>query len=419
MPQASQPIVLVTVSGKDTPGITSELTGILSQAEATLGAKIRILDIGQAVMHRLLSLSILFEFDAPGKIRDTAQKTLLKELLFKASELGLKLEYQLMDAKDPLLKPKGKKPCHYAVTLIAASVSAQALHQVTAVLARFCVNIDIIKRLSEDEFSCVELIVSSPEEIDQSALKKELLAIAKQLEVDIALQTEGLYRRAKRLVVFDMDSTLIQGEVIDELAREHGVYDEVAAITHQAMNGRMNFDESLRLRCEKLKGLSDSELNTVLKKIQLTPGVEDVIHVVKKLGYKIALISGGFTFVADHFKKKLGLDFAYANTLEHHDGILSGRVIPPVVNAQRKADILELIAQQEKIELDQVIAIGDGANDLPMLERAGLGIAFNAKPMVREKADLALSQQNLRSLLYLLGLNGREVNEAISPSPSL
>lgn len=240
-------------------------------------------------------------------------------------------------------------------------------------------------------------------------MKKELLGIAKKLGVDIALQAEGLYRRAKRLVVLDMDSTLIQSEVIDELARFKGVYDQVSAITHEAMNGKMDYDESLRQRVRMLKGMPLGDLEKVFQKVELTPGAADLIGILKKLGYKIALISGGFTYVADKLKQSLGIDFVYANYLEIKDGTLTGNVIPPIVNAQRKADLLDVIAQQERIELDQVIAIGDGANDLLMLEKAGLGIAFNAKPTVREKADLALSQKNLRSILYLLGLSERDL----------
>ena len=207
-----------------------------------------------------------------------------------------------------------------------------------------------------------------------------------------------------------MDSTLIQSEVIDELARFKGVYDQVAAITHEAMNGKMDYDESLRQRVRMLKGMPLSDLEKVFQKVELTPGATDLIGILKKLGYKIALISGGFTYVAEKLKQQLGIDFVYANSLEIRDQALTGNVIPPIVNAQRKADLLDVIAQQERIELDQVIAIGDGANDILMLEKAGLGIAFNAKPKVRERADLALSQKNLRSILYLLGLSERDLS---------
>ncbi len=396
-------IVLVTVSGPDSPGITSELTHVLAQANAI------ILDIGQAVIHHLLSLSILFEMPAS----DTEDKSTIKELLFKATELGLKLEFQVFkngSSKNGKFAPKAYR---YAVTLIANAISAQALHEVTAVLAKYKMNIDVIERLSEGDFGCIEMLVSSSHEPNRHLLKKELLAISKDLEVDIALQAEGLYRRAKRMVVFDLDSTLIQAEIIDELAREKGVFKEISALTHQAMNGKLDFDESLRLRCEKLKGLSMEDIEKVYRKIQLTPGAEELIKILKKLGYKIALISGGFSCIAERFKEKLGIHYVYANTFEFEKGILTGKLLPPIINAQRKADLLDVIAQQENISLDQVIAIGDGANDILMLEKAGLGIAFNAKSIVKEKADLALSQKSLRSILYLLGISGRDLSEIL------
>jgi phosphoserine phosphatase len=393
--------VLVKVSGQDKPGITSGLTAIIAEQG------LPILDISQAVIHRLLLLSILFELEP-----DSA-KTVIKDLLFKAHELDLKLEFEVLEEGTPHRLSEPAKTYHYAVTLIAEQVTARALHEVSSALARWKINIDGIKRLSEADFSCVEMMISSALEIDERAINQELLVIASQQGVDIALQAEGLYRRAKRLVVLDMDSTLIQSEVIDELAREQGVYDEVARITHEAMGGRMDFDESLRKRCAMLTGLTQEDLDRVYRRIELTPGADDLICVLKKLGYKIALISGGFTFVANRLKDRLGIDYAFANTLETRDGKLTGQVIPPIVNAQRKADLVEEIAKLERIELDQVIAIGDGANDLLMLAKAGLGIAFNAKPAVREKADLALSQKNLRSILYLLGLSARDVAQII------
>jgi phosphoserine phosphatase len=396
--------ILATFSGKDHPGITSEVTGILARH------KVAIIDIAQAVIQNLLSLSICFELP-DGELG----KKILQELQTLSTEQGLDLEHRALGkpgSQDAKTGHSGEL-YHYAVTLIADVVTAEALHQVTTTLAKRKTNIDVIKRLSADGFSCVEMIVSSPEEFSiksKNAVKKELLGIAKKLGVDIALQSEGLYRRAKRLVVLDMDSTLIQGEVINELARLKGVFDEVSAITHAAMNGKMDYDESLRQRVRMLKGMTSAELEQVFQKIELTPGAADLISVLKKLGYKLALISGGFTYVAERLKNQLGIDFVYANHLEIKDGALTGNVIPPIVNAQRKADLLDVIAQQEKIELDQVIAIGDGANDLLMLEKAGLGIAFNAKPTVREKADLSLGQKNLRSVLYLLGLSERELS---------
>jgi phosphoserine phosphatase len=392
---------LLKISGHDSLGITSELTGILANRGA------RIVDIAQAVIQNLLSLSILFEMPSPED-----EKQVVAELKKRAQELNLQIECKTIGEKE-LASSAHEALSHYAVTLIAESVSAEALHGVTASLAKRKFNIDTIKRLSEGSFGCVEMIVSTKhskaQELVTEKMKKELLSIAKKLEVDIALQAEGLYRRAKRLVVFDMDSTLIQSEVIDELARHRGVYKEVSDITHEAMNGKMDFDESLRLRVAKLKGMPQADLLEVFHKIKLTPGAEELLRVLKKLGYKIALISGGFNFVAERLKMQLGIDYVYANHLESSQGVLTGNVIPPIVNAQRKADLLDVIAQQENIELDQVIAIGDGANDILMLEKAGLGIAFNAKPTVREKADLAISQKNLKSVLYLLGLAEKDL----------
>jgi phosphoserine phosphatase len=213
------------------------------------------------------------------------------------------------------------------------------------------------------------------------------------------------------MVVFDMDSTLIQNEVIDEFARELGVFSEVSKITERAMRGELDFDESLKLRCEKLKGLTLQQIEAVGQRIQLTPGAEELIQVLRKLGYKTAVISGGFSIVADRLREKLGIDFSYANQLELSQGMATGKVLPPIVNAQRKADLLEVIAMKEGIVRDQIIAVGDGANDLLMLERAGLGVAFNAKPVVQAKASTAVNQKNLRIILYLLGLSGRDIRD--------
>jgi phosphoserine phosphatase len=400
---AHRSAVLITISGKDAPGITSEITGILARQN------VAILDIGQAVIHDLLSLSILFETHEP----NGRENGLIKDLLFQTNEMGLKLEYRMIDEEALRREHLAHKTFRYALTLIAERVSALALNRVTGVIVKFGLNIDSIERLSEGEFGCVEMLVSSTRELDRTDLKKELLAIARQLGVDIALQAEGLYRRAKRMVVLDMDSTLIQSEVIDEFAREVGKYDEVAAITEEAMRGEMNYDESLRRRCAKLEGLTTEDIERVFSRIHLTPGADDLIRVLKNLGYRVALISGGFMCIAERFKEKLGIDYAYANTLEVVNGKCTGKVLPPVVNPERKADLLEVIAQKEEIHLDQVIAVGDGANDLLMLERAGLGIAFNAKPAVREKADTSLSQKNLRSILYLLGISGRDLAEVL------
>lgn len=396
-------ILLVTVSGADQPGITSKLTGILA------AYPVRLLDISQAVIYNLLTLSILIEIPE----EEERSKAVIKDLLFETSELNMKLEFQLIrNVNSQISLRRGGH--EYVTTLIAPQITARMLHEVSMVFAKHKVNIDKIERLSQVRFSCIEFSLSSDSKIDESGLRRELLGVSNREQLDVALQRESLYRRSKRLVVMDMDSTLIQAEVIDELARAKGVYEKVAAITEEAMRGKIPFDQSLKLRCAELKGLSESKLAEVADTIPLTPGATEFIQVLKQLGYKIALISGGFTFMAERLRQRLHLDYAYANVLEIKDGVLTGEVIPPIVNAQRKADLLDVIAQQERAHLEQVIAIGDGANDLLMLERAGLGIAFNAKPMVRERADLALNHHNLQNVLFLLGIPERDVLEVLS-----
>jgi len=403
-------MVLVTCSGKDTPGITSKITGVLARHG------LEIVDIGQAVLHGWLSLSVLFQQQPGGTPKSgpspltPTEKAALDEIRALATTLQLKFETQTFQDHEAEALPAYR----YAVTLISSRVSAQALHTVTEVLARHRVNINEIERLSESEFGCVELLLSSDSKLDRHALKTELLTAARAEGVDLALQAEGLYRRAKRLVAFDMDSTLIQSEIIDEFARKLGRYDEVAQITKLAMQGKVPFSEALSQRVACLKGLTQEQIDAVFQETELTPGAEDLIRVLKKMGYKIALISGGFSCIADRLKTRLGIDYAYANHLILRDQKATGQVLPPIIDAQRKADLLEVIAQQEGIHLDQVIAVGDGANDLLMIEKAGLGIAFNAKPAVNARADLALNQKSLKSILYLLGISGRDVSEVLA-----
>lgn len=427
MPQAqlSPPptSLLFNISGKDAPGISAEVTRILAASQA------EVIDIAQAVIHGLLSLSLLVEVPGEGPEKSSAPKStqsplqdnhtslkdaLIKDLLFAAHRLHLQVESREVskEERENLLR-HGRETLashRYAITLISDRVTAESLHQVTRAAAQQGLNIDSIRKLSEGDFGAVEMLLSTSRDLDEPAFRKQLLWIARQVGVDIGLQQEGLFRRAKRLVVLDMDSTLIQAEVIDELARDHGVYEKVAAITHEAMSGGIPFDESLRRRVALLAGLPVSRLAHVLSRIPLTPGATELISTLKQLGYKTALISGGFTFVADALKSRLGIDEAFANELEVADGKLTGRTRGPIINAEKKAELLELLAHQNQIRLDQVVAVGDGANDLLMLEKAGLGIAFNAKPLVTEKADLAIHQKNLRSILYLLGLTGRDLN---------
>jgi len=383
--------LILTFTGRDAPGITAQLSRILAQAGA------RVIDVEQVVVQGLLTLGFAVEVPAPD------EEAMLKELLFAARSWGLTLDYRkAAPAAD------GERQ-RYALTLIARTLGAPALQAVSEVLAAHGANIERIHRLSEGELACVEFTVSLPAEGDAAALKRALLAEAMKGGFDCALQLESLLRRSKRLVVMDMDSTLIRIEVIDELARAHGVGDQVSAITRRAMQGEIDYDQSLRERVALLKGLPATVLYDLAANLPLTEGAETLLRVLKRLGYRTAVISGGFSVAAEALQKRLGIDQAWSNTLEIADGVLTGRVVGPIVNAQRKADLLEELSRREGVPLDQVIAIGDGANDLLMLQKAGHGIAFHAKPKLREAAHTAISATGLDSILYLLGITGRDI----------
>jgi phosphoserine phosphatase len=391
-------MVLVTMTGKDAPGIIAAVTGEIAAA----GARIR--DIEQTVTHTLLSLSVLIDFPTG----ESDRKPLIKDLLFLAKELGLDLDFQVLDESEYRRKTAQHT---YVVTIMGGEVSAAALARVSRILADHAVNIERISKLTQGQLRCVELLITAPEALDVKGMTRKLLRTGASLGIDIAVQKESLYRRAKRLVVMDMDSTLVQIEVIDELARIAGVGEQVAEITERAMNGELDFSGSLRERVALLRGLKATALQEVYSNIPLTPGARNLVRILKRLGFRTAVISGGFKFFTDRLKEDLDLDYAYANQLEIVDGVVTGGLVGPIVDGARKAHLLEEIARQEGITLDQVIAIGDGANDLPMLGKAGLGIAFNAKARVREQADTHISQQSLDSILYLLGLSEREMAE--------
>jgi phosphoserine phosphatase len=393
--------ILITVTGADNPGITAELMGVLGKAQA------RMLDVQQVVVGRMLGLSLQVSLSEQSQ-------PVLKDLLFKAHELGVHLDFQMLK-DDPRSEESRQR---FALTLLAPELKPSALHEVTALLAHHRWNIDTITSLGDKPISCLELILSAPSDSFQT-VEAELVKLAGRLSVDIALQKEGLLRRSKRLVVLDMDSTLIQQEIIDELADLHGVKDQVSAITHQAMNGELDFEQSLRARVGLLKGAPESVFVDVRAKIELTEGARRFCKVLKRLGYKMAVISGGFTRVVEPIARELGLDYHFANRLEVKNGVLTGGLVGPIVGPQRKADLVESLAQQEGIDMNQVIAIGDGANDLPMLALAGLGIAFNAKPAVQREASTAINQKSLLSVLHLLGIHGQELSELESQLPSL
>lgn len=394
-------MVLITMTGQDRPGIIAAVTAQIAEG----GARIR--DIEQTVTHTLLSVSVVIDFPTAA----SSQKPLVKDLLFLAKELGLELDFQVLSEGE--YRRRSSRHSH-VVTLLGSQINALALSRASRTLADGGANIERISKLTRGNLRCVELLVGAAGDLDVPELKRELLRIGSSLGVDIAMQKESLYRRNKRLVVMDMDSTLIQAEVIDELARLAGVGREVARITERAMNGELDFCGSLRERVALLKGVSADALEAVYRSVPLTPGASNLVQILKRLGFKTAVISGGFRFFTERLKNDLGLDYAFANQLEIADGRVTGELAGPIVDGERKAQLLEQIAGEEGIALDQVIAIGDGANDLPMLGRAGLGIAFNAKARVREQAEFHLSQQGLDSILYLLGLSESELEEAIA-----
>lgn len=403
-------IILINVSGEDRPGVTMSLTTLLAGAGAT------ILDIGQAVIHDFLTLGLLVEVPS-----GAGSGPLLKELLFKAHELGVNIRFTPIteDAYEHWVGQQGKE--RHTITVLGRRLKAEHIAAVATVLADHGLNIDMIHRLSgriplrgaaRTPYACVELSVRGTPR-DPGAMRADFLQIAHTQDVDIAFQADDLYRRNRRLVAFDMDSTLIQTEVIDELARAAGAGDQVAAITERAMRGELDFKESLRLRLQHIAGLDESVLKDIAERLPLTEGAERLIQILKQIGFKIAIISGGFTYFGEYLQRRLGVDYVYANQLEIRDGKLTGQVIGEVVDGPRKAELLRAIAEKEQCSLRQVIAVGDGANDLPMLSIAGLGVAFRAKPIVKQSARQALSAAGLDGILYLIGVRDRETMQSL------
>lgn len=400
-------IILLNISGEDKPGLTASLTDVLAQY------KVNILDIGQAVIHEDLGLGILFEVPAKAE-----SSPILKDLLFKAYELGLNVKFTPIPEKkyQEWVSHQGKE--RYIITLLSRKLTAEQLALVAKTISQQGLNIDIISRLSGripiDEKnghskSVVEFSVRGTPK-DMESLKKEFIDISKSSGVDIAFQEDNIFRRNRRLVCFDMDSTLIQAEVIDELARKAGVYDQVSAITEAAMRGELDFKESFVKRVSLLKGLDESVMKEIANELPLTEGAERLFKTLKKYGYRTAILSGGFNYFGNFLKNKLGIDYVFANELEIADGKLTGRHVGDIVDGAKKAELLKLLAFKEDIHLDQVIAVGDGSNDLPMINLAGLGIAFHAKPKVKASAKHAISEIGLDAILYLLGFRDREIN---------
>lgn len=388
--------LLIHVAGPDRPGITQGLMRLISSSPH------EVVDMGQAVTHGLLSLSIVIQFDQEN---DGQGLSLLKDLLFEANTLGLTLTYQLVE-KEAHEESRGPGERFIVSCVCENGLNSTFIHDVAACLASKKVNILRIDKISPHNFTGLEIMTSVPLGLNLEDMKSELIRLSGTHQIDIAFLKDNVFRRSKRLVVFDMDSTLIQTEVIDELADLAGSGEQVREITERAMNGELDFRDSLEKRVSTLRGLKTQDLQKVLDKLPMTEGVEDFIKTIKGLGFKVALISGGFSYFTDAMKVRLGLDYAFGNELEVEQGALTGRVTGTLIDAQQKAFLLKFIAQQEGIHLEQVVAIGDGANDLPMLQTAGLGIAFHAKDQVRRKAQNHMSHGPMTSILYFLGIPG-------------
>lgn len=408
MTENKEELILLRITGEDRPGLTASIMQILARYD------VHIQDIGQADIHSTLSLGILI------RVAEEHAGQVMKELLFKAGDLNVNIRFKpvTMEEYEAWVGRQGKN--RYMLTVLGRRLEARQIGAVTQLITDQGLNIDSILRLSgrqsiekpvEKSRACIQFSVRGTPK-DRSELQSELLRMSGELEIDCSFQRDNMYRRMRRLICFDMDSTLIQEECIDELARKHGVYDQVAAITASAMRGEIDFKESFARRCKLLKGLDVSVMQDIAEHLPFTEGVDRLMYVLKKYGYKIAILSGGFTYFGEYIQKKYGIDYVYANELEIDEtGHLTGNYVGEIVDGKRKAELLKLIAQVEKVDLEQTIAVGDGANDLPMLAEAGLGIAFHAKPRVVANARQSINTIGLDGVLYFLGFKDSYLDE--------
>lgn len=400
--------ILIRITGQDRPGLTASVMGILAKYGA------QVLDIGQADIHATLSLGVLIRLD------EMHSGQVMKELLFKTTELGVNIGFSPItdEEYENWVNHQGKN--RYILTMIGRSLSAQQIEATTKIIAQQGLNIDSILRLSgrmsikepqRNVRACIEFSLRG-NPADRATMQKELMNMSQEMAVDFSFQHDDMYRRMRRLICFDMDSTLIQTECIDELAKRAGVGDKVSEITARAMRGEIDFKESFKERVALLKGLDASVMKDIAEHMPITEGTDRLMSVLKTCGYKIAILSGGFTYFGEYLQKKFGVDYVYANELEiDENGKLTGNYLGDIVDGHRKAELLKLIAQVEKVNLAQTIAVGDGVNDLPMISEAGLGIAFHAKPRVVANAQQSINTMGIDGILYFLGFKDRYLGE--------
>lgn len=402
-------IILINISGQDKPGLMEALTKTL----ADLGAQ--VLDVGQAVIHDELALGILIKVP---NADDTG--LIIKEIMFRANAVGSTVRVSEISEANYRVWLDSSGKTRYILTLLASGEGSGPLHAVSSVTHQFGLNIDTMRRLtdrgaavSKDGRICVEMRVRG-DVGNLTEVQAALLDAAERLGFDFSLQEDNVFRRNRRLVAFDMDSTLITAEVMDELAKRHGVGEQVVAITREAMAGKIDFKESFRRRAALLKGMSAQVLHDVTDDVQLNTGADRLLRALRHFGYKTAVISGGFQYVGDRLQERFHFDHVHANALEVVDGQMTGAVEGDIIDAECKADLLQEIAAREGIALQQTIAIGDGANDLPMLTRSGLGVAYHAKAVVKESAHHAISNFGLDAVLYLIGFSDRDIDQALA-----
>jgi phosphoserine phosphatase len=387
--------VMVTVSGPDQPGITSAFSKILVENH------VEIVDIEQASLQDFLGLSFLLDMSGAKQSKDGV----LKDLLFEASRLRLTLNFRLFSEKE--MKARNNKN----LFILTYFGDTRALAEISNVLAEENANIEMISNLTRHCAMCVELTINVNEVKNLGQLKSRVIAKSHELNIDLAIQKMEAYRKNKRLVFFDMDSTLVDMEIINEMAQRAGVFKEVSRITEKAIRGDIDFEESLTQRVALLKGLRVEELEKIRNDMRLSEGAEDLVDTLKKLGFKLGLVSGGFDYFSDFLREKLGLDFSYANQLEIKNGSLTGKVIGKIVDNTYKAKIVNMVTEEEGVLLDQTVAIGDGANDVLMLGQAGLGIAYNAREKLERAANMSLGRARLKNILYILGISEEEMGD--------